>query len=204
MRATRITYVGELGWELYVPVELAGGVYEDLFTRGRAPSGVVPAGYYTIESLRLEKGYRAFARELTTETGPVDAGLHFACKLRADVDFLGRAAVEASRRAARRGGWSRSWSTTPLPYLWGGELVLRDGEPAGQVTSAAYGASVGSSVGLALVGDRSLGDARRRTGCAAVATRTVDLAGERCPVDRLAASAVRPRRDQARAKDGTR
>ncbi len=67
VRATRITYVGELGWELYVPVELAAGVYDDLMAAG-AGLGVQDAGYYAIESLRLEKGYRAFGRELTPTT----------------------------------------------------------------------------------------------------------------------------------------
>ena len=89
--------------------------------------GVVDAGYYAIESLRLEKGYRAFGRELTPDVGPVEAGLLFACKLRTDVDFLGRAAVEQARAPDPRDGWCRSWSTTPTPMLWGGELVLRDG-----------------------------------------------------------------------------
>ena len=97
--------------------------------------------------MRLEKGYRAFARELTTEVGPVAAGLTFACKLRGDIDFLGRAAVEAARLAPPRAGWCRSRSSDAAAYLWGGELVLRDGAPAGQVTSAAWGATVGASVG---------------------------------------------------------
>ena len=176
VRATRITYVGELGWELYVPTELARSVYEDLFRVG-ADLGVVPAGYYAIESMRLEKGYRAFARELTTETGPVAAGLTFACKLRTGVDFLGRAAVEAARQVPPARRVVSLVVGDPAAYLWGGELVLRDGEPAGQVTSAAWGATVGASVGLALVGDRASGTATKdwlESG-----TWSVDLAGER-------------------------
>ena len=101
VRATRITYVGELGWELYVPTETATGVYDALMAAG-ADLGVVDAGYSAIESLRLEKGYRAFGRELTPDHSPVEAGLLFACKLRTDVDFLGRAAVEAARAAGPR------------------------------------------------------------------------------------------------------
>jgi 4-methylaminobutanoate oxidase (formaldehyde-forming) len=176
VRATRITYVGELGWELYVPTELARGVYQDLFRAG-ATLGVVPAGYYAIESMRLEKGYRAFARELTTETGPVAAGLTFACKLRGDVDFLGRAAVEATRLGPPARRVVSVVVGDPSAYLWGGELVLRDGEPAGQVTSAAWGATVGASVGLALVGDRATGTATKEWLESGV--WTVDLAGER-------------------------
>ena len=84
VRATRITYVGELGWELYVPAEFAVGVYEDLMSAGAA-LGVERGGYYAIESLRLEKGYRAFGRELTPSENPVEAGLLFACKLKTDI-----------------------------------------------------------------------------------------------------------------------
>jgi len=148
VRATRITYVGELGWELYVPAEFAVGVYEDLMAAGAA-FGVTRGGYYAIESLRLEKGYRAFGRELTPNDNPVEAGLLFACKLKTDVDFLGRAAVEKARSDGPRRrlvGFSVS-STDPM--LWGGELVLRDGVVAGQVTSAAWGETTGGCVGLA-------------------------------------------------------
>jgi 4-methylaminobutanoate oxidase (formaldehyde-forming) len=147
LRATRMTYVGELGWELLVPVAEAGQVYDAL--------DATDAGYYTIESLRLEKGYRAFGRELTPDVGPVEAGLVFATALSASKDFLGRAALEAHRAELAAGGARRRLVSfvvsSPDPMLWGGELVLRDGVPVGQVTSAAWGATVGSSVGLALL-----------------------------------------------------
>ncbi len=152
VRATRITYVGELGWELYVPVEVAGGVYDDLMAAGE-DLGVLDAGYYAIESLRLEKGYRAFGRELTPDHSPVEAGLLFACKLRTDVDFLGRSAVEQARAAGPRRRLVSFVVDDPDPMLWGGELVLRDGAPVGQVTSAAWGETVGGCVGLAYVAD---------------------------------------------------
>ncbi|MGO9220419.1 MAG: GcvT family protein [Streptosporangiaceae bacterium] len=156
LRATRITYVGELGWELYVPAECTVGVFE-LLTGTGPEFGLVQAGYYTIESMRLEKGYRAFGRELTPEYGPAEAGLLFACKLRGEVPFLGREAVEKARAegvrrrlvsvvvgdpARERAGEVRQ------PMLWGGELVLRDGVPVGQLTSAAWGEAVGQAVGL--------------------------------------------------------
>jgi 4-methylaminobutanoate oxidase (formaldehyde-forming) len=101
VRATRITYVGELGWELYVPCEFAVGVFE-LLTAAGQEFGLVNAGYYTIESMRLEKGYRAFGRELTPDVGPVEAGLLFACKLGTGVSFLGREAVEKARAEGPR------------------------------------------------------------------------------------------------------
>lgn len=148
VRATRMTYVGEQGCELTVPVAQAPAVYDAL-----AAGGAVDAGYNAIESLRLEKGYRAFGRELTPDYTPVEAGLLFATALKGTKDFLGRTALEAHRVALAEGGPRRRLVSfvldDPEPMLWGGELLLRDGEPAGQVTSAAWGATVGAAVGLA-------------------------------------------------------
>ena len=153
VRATRITYVGELGWELYVPAEFAVGVYEDLMAAG-AELGVADGGYYTIEPMRLEKGYRAFGRELTPDYGPVEAGLMFTCKLKTDIPFLGREAVERARgRKGPAAAWSPSSVGSDEPMLWGGELVLRDGAASGQVISAAWGETLGACVGLAYVWD---------------------------------------------------
>ncbi len=150
VRATRITYVGELGWELYVPAEFAVGVYEDLFRVGE-DLGVANGGYYTIESMRLEKGYRAFGRELTPDITPVEAGLLFTCKLKTDIDFLGRSAVEKVKASGPRRRLVSFVVDSPDPMLWGGELVLRDGVPTGQVISAAWGETLGACVGLAYV-----------------------------------------------------
>jgi 4-methylaminobutanoate oxidase (formaldehyde-forming) len=160
VRATRITYVGELGWELYVPAEFAVGVYEDLMAAGER-FGVGRGGYYTIESMRLEKGYRAFGRELTPSENPVEAGLLFACKLKTDIEFLGRAAVEKAKAEGPRRKLAGFSVDAPEAMLWGGELVLRDGAVAGQVTSASWGETVGCCVGLAYVraADNSVVDA---------------------------------------------
>jgi 4-methylaminobutanoate oxidase (formaldehyde-forming) len=146
VRATRITYVGELGWELYVPAEFAVGAYQDLVA-----AGAVNAGYYAIESLRLEKGYRAYGRELTPDYNPAEAGLLFACKLKTGIPFLGREAVEKARAAGPR----RRLVSLVVPgvgtMIWGGELVLRDGVAVGQVTSGAWGETVGGCVALAYI-----------------------------------------------------
>lgn len=152
VRATRMTYVGELGWELVVPWDDTAGVYDALLAAGR-PVGLAEAGYHAIESLRLEKGYRAFGRELTPDVTPVEAGLVFATALDVGQDFLGRDALAAHRAALGAGGPRRRLVSfvveDPAAVLWGGELLLRHGEPAGQVTSAAWGETVGSAVGLA-------------------------------------------------------
>jgi 4-methylaminobutanoate oxidase (formaldehyde-forming) len=152
VRATRITYVGELGWELYVPCEFAVGVYELLAAAGQR-FGLVNAGYYAIESMRLEKGYRAFGRELTPDYNPVEAGLLFACKLGGDVPFLGREAVEKAKAEGPRRRLVSVVLEDPSAALWGGELMLRDGAAAGQVMSGAWGEAVGRPVGLAYVRD---------------------------------------------------
>ena len=148
VRATRITYVGELGWELYVPCEFAVGVYEALFEAG-ADVPLTDAGYYAINSLRLDKGYRAFGSDLTPDHNPVEAGLRFTCKVGTGIDFIGRGAVE---RAMAQGPRRRLVSfrlDDPEAMPWGGEPLRRDGEPSGQVTSVAWSGTLGASVGLA-------------------------------------------------------
>ena len=177
VRATRMTYVGELGWELLVPVEFASGVYDALMSAG-ADLGVADAGYYAIESLRLEKGFRAFGRELTPDYAPVEAGLVFATKVRGETDFLGRAALEEARAAGPRRRLVSFVVEDPDAMLWGGELLLRDGLPAGQVTSAAWGATVGSCVGLAY----HRVDARVTADLLSSGRYEVDVAGTLVPV----------------------
>jgi 4-methylaminobutanoate oxidase (formaldehyde-forming) len=148
VRATRITYVGELGWELYVPSEFAVGVYAALVEAG-ADLELAPAGYYTINSLRLDKGYRAFGSDLTPDYGPVEAGLTFACKLKSSVGFVGREAVEKTASVGARRRLTSFRLEDPEVMMWGGELVLREGEAVGQVTSAAWSDTFGRGVGLA-------------------------------------------------------
>jgi heterotetrameric sarcosine oxidase gamma subunit len=150
VRATRITYVGELGWELYVPTEFAAGVFTALHEAG-ADLGLANAGYYAINSLRLEKAYRAWGAELTPDTTPVEAGLLFQCKLASSVPFAGREAVEKARAARPRQRLASLVLADPDVMMWGGELVLRDGVAVGQVTSAAWGAAVGAGVALAYI-----------------------------------------------------
>lgn len=176
VRATRLTYVGELGWELYVPSEVAVAAFERLTDPGNAITPKL-AGYYAIESLRLEKGYRAFGRELGPDTSPVEAGLTFACKLGTNIPFRGREAVERQRADGVTRRLVSLVVTDPDAYAWGGELLLRDGEPAGFASSAAYGHTVGRAVLLGFVERRDGGIADRdwlRAG-----TYQVAIGGER-------------------------
>ena len=163
-----------------VPVDEAPAVYDALRAAGE-DLALADAGYHAIESLRLEKGYRAFGRDLTPDLTPVEAGLLFATALGprsgSDKDFLGRAALAAHRERLREPGPRRRLVSFVVedaePMVWGGELLLRDGSAAGQVTSAAYGATVGASVGIALLrSDRPV-----RQDDLDTSTFAIDLAG---------------------------
>jgi glycine cleavage system aminomethyltransferase T/glycine/D-amino acid oxidase-like deaminating enzyme len=98
VRASRITYVGELGWELYVPTEFMQGVYDELALAGTA-HGLVHAGYHALNSLRIEKGYRHWGHDITDEDTPLEAGLGFAVKLDKGGGFIGRDALLRQREA---------------------------------------------------------------------------------------------------------
>jgi 4-methylaminobutanoate oxidase (formaldehyde-forming) len=148
--------------------------------RAGADLGVVNAGYYAIESLRLEKGYRAFGRELTPDYNPVEAGLLFTCKLKTGIPFLGREAVEKAKAAGARNRLVSFTVGSPAPMLWGGELVLRDGAAAGQVTSAAWGEALGRSVGLAYLWDPAGGAVDARW--ISEGSYEVSVGGDRYPV----------------------
>lgn len=148
--ANRMTYVGELGWELVVPAEFAVGVYEDLMEAGKQ-DGIRDAGYYALEGLRLEKGFRAWSRELTPDVTPLQAGLGFAVDFDKPGGFIGK---EALLKAKADSNHLNTRIVQILlddadAQLWGGEAVLCDGIEIGDVRSAAYGHTLGASVGLA-------------------------------------------------------
>ncbi len=119
--------------------------------RTGAAFDVRPAGYYAINSLRLDLGYRAFGADLTPDYTPVEAGLTFACDLTGAKDFIGRESVEKARSEGVRRRLASVVLSDPDVMLWGGELLRRDGAAVGQVTSAAWSHTLGSSVGLAYV-----------------------------------------------------
>ncbi|RNL60799.1 FAD-dependent oxidoreductase [Nocardioides marmoriginsengisoli] len=150
VRATRVSYVGDLGWELYIPTEYAVTAYERLVDAG-ADLGLTAVGHYAVDAMRIEKGYRAWGRELTPDRTPVEAGMTFTCKLASGVDFRGREAVEKAKAAGPRARLVSVTLNDPDAVLWGGELLLRNGEPRGFVTSAAYSAVLGRCVAMAYV-----------------------------------------------------
>ncbi|MBU2998589.1 FAD-dependent oxidoreductase [Roseovarius nubinhibens] len=147
--ALRVTYVGELGWELHLPVEFATTVYEALMAAG-ADHGLINAGYRAIDSLRLEKGYRAWGSDIGPDHTPFEAGLGWAVKLRKDIPFKGRAAAKAQKE----GGVKKlmaCFTTDPEVVLLGRETIYRNGERVGWLTSGGYGYTVGKSIGYGYV-----------------------------------------------------
>lgn len=147
-RAVRITYVGELGWELHVPSEQAALVYETLMGADK-DLGVVNAGHYAINSLRLEKGYRAWGAELSPDDSPLEAGLGFA--LDWSKPFLGREALLKQREGRLKRQLVIFVLEDPGPMLWGSEPIYRDGQPVGYTTSGAYGHTVGGAIAMGYV-----------------------------------------------------
>ena len=150
VRALRITYVGELGWELHVPVASALDVYRAVMAAGET-HGVASCGYRAIESLRLEKGYRAWGSDLTPDHTPLQAGLGFSVKLDANTPFLGREALVEQRQRGLTRRLACLTTEDPDVVLLGRETVYRDGERVGWLTSGGYGYTVGESIGYGYV-----------------------------------------------------
>ncbi|MBN9306529.1 MAG: FAD-dependent oxidoreductase [Devosia sp. 67-54] len=150
VRALRVTYVGELGWELHVPLAATGDVYDALLAAG-APHGLRPVGYRALDSLRLEKGYRAWGSDITPNDTPFEAGLGWAVKLGSGVPFLGRDALVALQDKPLRKRLATFTTAREDIVLLGRETILRNGEFAGYLTSGGYGYTIGKPIGMGYV-----------------------------------------------------
>jgi sarcosine dehydrogenase len=150
VRALRVTYVGELGWELHIPIAATGDVFDALMAAGR-PYGIRPVGYRAIESLRLEKGYRAWGTDITPNDTPFEAGLGWAVKLRKNTDFMGRRALETINGAPQTKRLAGFTVDDPEIVLLGRETILRNGEPVGYLSSGGYGYTVKKNIGYGYV-----------------------------------------------------
>lgn len=148
--ALRITYVGELGYELHIPVEFAATVYDALMAAGAA-HGIADAGYRAIESLRLEKGYRAWGADIGPDHTPLEAGLGFAVKLKGNQPFLGRAALEAQARDGLKKLLCGFTVADPEIVLLGRETIYRNGERVGWLSSGGFGHTLGLPIGYGYV-----------------------------------------------------
>jgi glycine cleavage system T protein len=143
--AVRVTFVGELGWELYCPSEYAVGLWDSLMAAGE-PYDLMPGGYRAIESLRLEKGYRVWGSDVTTTDSPLEAGLGFAVKMHKG-DFIGRGALEHAGDPSRR--LACLVLDEPGSLVLGSEPVRFGGAPVGRVTSGGFGYTLGASIAYA-------------------------------------------------------
>ena len=149
VRASRITYVGELGWELYIPTEFSCHVFDALFEQGEA-FDLRPIGYHALNSLRIEKAYRHWGHDITEEDTPVEAGLSFAVDT-SKGDFIGRDAFLRQQESGANKRLVQFLLTDPEPLLYHNETIYRDGEMVGYVASGMYGHTLGGAVGLGYV-----------------------------------------------------
>jgi 4-methylaminobutanoate oxidase (formaldehyde-forming) len=148
VRALRVTFVGEHGWEFYAPSEYGARLWSDLWTAGRE-FGLVAGGYRAIETMRLEKGYRVWGSDLTAETTPYEAGLGFCVKLDKPGGFEGRDALVAAKEAGLSRRMSAIVLDDPRDVVLGSEPVRVGGRISGRVTSGGFGYSAGHSIAYA-------------------------------------------------------
>jgi 4-methylaminobutanoate oxidase (formaldehyde-forming) len=148
VRALRVTYVGELGWELYCPTEYGLGLWRALWEAGQ-PHGIVAAGYRAIDSLRLEKGYRVWGADITPDETPYEGGVGFCVKLEKEGGFVGRDALATAKEAGPRTRLCCIALEEPRRVALGNEPVRVGGEIRGRVTTGGYGYTVERSIAYA-------------------------------------------------------
>jgi 4-methylaminobutanoate oxidase (formaldehyde-forming) len=150
VRALRVTYVGELGWELHVPIAALGDVFDALMEAG-SKHAIRPVGYRALESLRLEKGYRAWGADITPNDTPFEAGLGWAVKMKSNRPFIGRDGLQAVAGQTLKKRLAGFTVDDPDVMLVGRETILRNGEAVGYLTSGGYGYTLGKGIGYGYV-----------------------------------------------------
>ena len=177
VRASRITYVGELGWELYVPTEFAPGVFDVLAEAGAA-HGLALAGYHAMNSLRMEKAYRHWGHDITDEETPLEAGLAFAVAWDKPGGFIGREALLRQRERGVTRRLAQFALADPSKMVYHNEPVWRDGRRVGRLTSGMFGHTLGKPIGLGYVSnDGAVVSAE----FIAAGRYEIEVAGERVP-----------------------
>lgn len=188
VRAQRITYQGELGWELFVSSEFAGALLEDLLSGDKAPPPAL-VGFHAAESLRVEKAYRHWGHDMAAFDTPVEAGLMFAAKLDKPGRFIGRDALVARKADGGSHRIMQFLLQDPDAFIYHHEPIYRDGTVVGQVTTGSYGHSLGGAVALGMVSIPEGGTARDLTS----GSYEIAVAGKRIP----AKASLRPMYDPA-------
>ena len=150
VNAIRITYMGELGWELHFPIEYASDVYETIMNYGQE-FGLVNAGYRCIESCRLEKGYRAWGSDIGPDHTPLEAGLGWATKLNSNRDFIGKQALLVQKKKGLKKIFAGFTCDDPNQILLGRETIFRNGKQVGWLSSGGYGYTIGKPIGYGYI-----------------------------------------------------
>lgn len=150
VRASRITYVGELGWELYIPSEFTQSVYDEIIRAGM-DVGLKHAGYHALNSLRMEKGYRHWGHDIGDEDSPLEAGLGFAVAWSKPDGFIGREALLRQRESGVKRRLVSFKLNSDKHLLYHNEPILRDGRIVGRITSGMFGHTLGRPIGLGYV-----------------------------------------------------
>ena len=175
VRAARITYVGELGWELYTPTEFTAGVYDTLVEAGE-PFGLAHAGYHALDSLRIEKAYRHWGHDITDEDTPLEAGLGFAVKFDKPGGFIGREALLKQKAPGPEKRLLQFRLLDTQPLLYHNEPIWHDDSLVGHITSGAYGHTLGGAIGLGYVDTAKVQDLGE-------GNFSIEVAGERVPAE---------------------
>ncbi len=193
VRATRLTYVGELGWELYIPMEFAQGVYDEIISAGEK-FGLRHVGYHAMDSLRLEKAYRHWGHDITDEDTPLEAGLGFAVAWDKSCGFIGRDTLLQKRQIGPARRLVQFKLLNPENLLYHNEPVWRDGVIVGYLSSGAYGHTLGAAIGMGYISDPTGGtvDAAFIEG----GNYEIEIACERVP----ATASLRPLYDPANSR----
>ena len=177
VRASRVTYVGELGWEIYVPAEFAAGVF-DVLTQDGSDRSPHLAGYHALNSLRMEKGYRHWGHDITPDDTPLEAGLGFAIAWNKPDGFIGKDALVRQRET----GVSRRLVQLALEdsdkLLYHNEPIWRDGALVGETSSGMWGHTLQQSLALGYVANH---DGIADAGYIDAGTYEIEVAGQRLP-----------------------
>ncbi|MEM9206579.1 MAG: FAD-dependent oxidoreductase [Pseudomonadota bacterium] len=183
-RAHRISYVGELGWELYISSDMAGHVFETIWEAGKA-FGLKPCGMHVMDTCRIEKAFRHFGHDITSEDHVLEAGLGFAVKT-AKPDFIGREAVLRKKEAGLDRRMIQFKLKEPENFLFHNEPIVRDSEIVGHLTSGAYGHHLGGAIGLGYVPSKG-----EKPDSVLASTYEIEVAGTRI----LAEASLKPMYD---------
>ncbi|MCY3797001.1 MAG: aminomethyltransferase family protein, partial [Chloroflexi bacterium] len=176
LRAARMTYVGELGWELYVPADFAQHVYDAIVGEGAA-FDLAHCGYHALNSLRIEKGYRHWGHDIGAEDSPIEAGLGFAVNFKKDVNFNGRDILLKQKQQGVKKRLVMFALEDKKPLLYHNEPIWRNNEIVGHICSGMFGYSLGAAIGMGyLTGEEVITPDYIKSGA-----YEIEVAGERFP-----------------------